>query len=460
MSSLLKACLLSAVVAGVAPASAQTVPSSNNNWYIGVQAGLLNNYGSYGGDLNFSSHIHPSFGILGGKWFNPWIGAQLQFNFGHNTGASNLANQLGPDYCYGFNTLSANLDAVVNLTRLFGGSAYQGRFNLDLIGGVGLVNTFGFNKQWWNEDGVVVTNEDGKTAIAMAHNTDGSSLFGYKFGLQGRYALSRTLELSLEVTNTFTGDKYDGYDLDGSNDGYINILVGLNYRIPTGEKAASNVKQRASREERNNAAALKRAQEWQKQQDEKKAAAQKAAAAKAEAEAQKRKEVEAAEKAKAEVARKKAQEADRKAELEAQKAEQAARQKVRKAEQKTEDEVTAVAATKSETSNTYADNNANHYQFAIDFEGNSNTLSAAAKKIVADAAAQLLKLNNDDDLYITIRGQKAKNVDKFLQRAEAVRNELLNEHFIAAGRVFVERESAIVRSISSQTQCVIIYIAE
>lgn len=458
MSSLLKACLLSAVVAGVAPASAQTVPSSNNNWYIGVQAGLLNNYGSYGGDLNFSSHIHPSFGILGGKWFNPWIGAQLQFNFGHNTGASNLANQLGPDYCYGFNTLSANLDAVVNLTRLFGGSAYQGRFNLDLIGGVGLVNTFGFNKQWWNEDGVVVTNEDGKTAIAMAHNTDGSSLFGYKFGLQGRYALSRTLELSLEVTNTFTGDQYDGYDLDGSNDGYINILVGLNYRIPTGEKAASNVKQRASREERNNAAALKRAQEWQKQQDEKKAAAQKAATAKAEA--QKRKEVEAAEKAKAEVARKKAQEADRKAELEAQKAEQAARQKVRKAEQKTEDEVTAVAATKSETSNTYADNNANHYQFAIDFEGNSNTLSAAAKKIVADAAAQLLKLNNDDDLYITIRGQKAKNVDKFLQRAEAVRNELLNEHFIAAGRVFVERESAIVRSISSQTQCVIIYIAE
>lgn len=458
MSSLLKACLLSAVVAGVAPASAQTVPSSNNNWYIGVQAGLLNNYGSYGGDLNFSSHIHPSFGILGGKWFNPWIGAQLQFNFGHNTGASNLANQLGPDYCYGFNTLSANLDAVVNLTRLFGGSAYQGRFNLDLIGGVGLVNTFGFNKQWWNEDGVVVTNEDGKTAIAMAHNTDGSSLFGYKFGLQGRYALSRTLELLLEVTNTFTGDKYDGYDLDGSNDGYINILVGLNYRIPTGEKAASNVKQRASREERNNAAALKRAQEWQKQQDEKKAAAQKAATAKAEA--QKRKEVEAAEKAKAEAARKKAQEADRKAELEAQKAEQAARQKVRKAEQKTEDEVTAVAATKSETSNTYADNNANHYQFAIDFEGNSNTLSAAAKKIVADAAAQLLKLNNDDDLYITIRGQKAKNVDKFLQRAEAVRNELLNEHFIAAGRVFVERESAIVRSISSQTQCVIIYIAE
>ena len=119
-----------------------------------------------------------------------------------------------------------------------------------------------------------------------------------------------------------------------------------------------------------------------------------------------------------------------------------------------------MAATESETSNTYVDNNANHYQFTIDFEGNSNALSAAGKKVVADAAAQLLKLNNDDDLYITIRGQKAKNVDKFLQRAEAVRNELLNEHFIAAGRVFVERESAIVRSISSQTQCVIIYIAE
>lgn len=449
MSSFLKACLLSAVVAGVAPANAQTSPSSNNNWYVGVQAGLLNNYGSYGSDLNFSSHIHPSFGILGGKWFNPWIGAQLQFNFGHNTGASNLANQLGPDYCYGFNTLSANLDAVVNLTRLFGGSSYQGKFNLDFIGGVGLVNTFGFNEQWWNEDGVLVTNEDGKTAMAMAHNTDGSSLFGYKFGLQGRYALSSTLELSLEVTNTFTGDKYDGYDLDGSNDGYINILVGLNYRIPTGKKATSNVKQRSSREERDNAAALKRAQEWQKQQAEKKAAAQKAAKAEAEAEAQKRKEVEAAEKAKAEAARKKAQEADRKAELKAQ-----------KAEQKTEDEVAAVAATESETSNTYVDNNANHYQFTIDFEGNSNALSAAGKKVVADAAAQLLKLNNDDDLYITIRGQKAKNVDKFLQRAEAVRNELLNEHFIAAGRVFVERESAIVRSISSQTQCVIIYIAE
>lgn len=444
MRSLLKVCLLGAVICGVAPAYGETT-SSSNNWYVGVQAGLLNNYGSYGSDLDFSSHIHPSFGVLGGKWFNPWIAAQLQLNFGHNTGASNLANQLGSDYCYGFNTLSANLDAVVNLTQLIGGSSYHSKFNLDFIGGIGLVNTFGFNKQWWNEDGLMVTDE-GRTVMASAHDTDGSTLFGYKFGLQGRYALSKALELSLEVTNTFTGDKYDGYDLDGSNDGYVNVLVGLNYRIPTGKKSASGNKQRLSREERDNAAALKRAQEWQRQQAEKKAADQKNA--EIQAEAQKRQEVETIEKAKAEAERKKAQEAE---------------QKARKAEQKAqeaESEVAALTGTEDVANNAYVDNSTNHYQYTVSFEGNSNALNADGKKVVADAAAQLRKLNNDDDLYITIKGQKAKNVDKFLSRAEAVRNELLNEYFIAAGRVFVERESAIVRSISSQTQCVIVYIAE
>ena len=64
------------------------------------------------------------------------------------------------------------------------------------------------------------------------------------------------------------------------------------------------------------------------------------------------------------------------------------------------------------------------------------------------------------DLYITVLGKQTKNADLFMQRAQSIRDVLVNEYNIPAGRIYVEKNPALVESLDKTVDCVIMYINE
>ena len=47
-----------------------------------------------------------------------------------------------------------------------------------------------------------------------------------------------------------------------------------------------------------------------------------------------------------------------------------------------------------------------------------------------------------------------------MARAQSIRNVLVNTYDIPAGRIFIEKNPAVINSLDPQTSCVIVYINE
>ncbi len=75
-------------------------------------------------------------------------------------------------------------------------------------------------------------------------------------------------------------------------------------------------------------------------------------------------------------------------------------------------------------------------------------------------AAEAMKRLPKADLYITVLGKQTKNADLFMQRAQSIRDVLVNEYNIPAGRIYVEKNPALVESLDKTVDCVIMYINE
>ena len=75
-------------------------------------------------------------------------------------------------------------------------------------------------------------------------------------------------------------------------------------------------------------------------------------------------------------------------------------------------------------------------------------------------AAEAMKRLPKADLYITVLGKATKDADLFMQRAQSIRNVLVNEYNIPAGRIYVEKDPALVESLDKALDCVIMYINE
>ena len=75
-------------------------------------------------------------------------------------------------------------------------------------------------------------------------------------------------------------------------------------------------------------------------------------------------------------------------------------------------------------------------------------------------AAEAMKRLPKADLYITVLGKSTKNADLFMQRAQSIREVLMREYNIPAGRIYVEKDPALVESLDKTVDCVIMYINE
>lgn len=102
----------------------------------------------------------------------------------------------------------------------------------------------------------------------------------------------------------------------------------------------------------------------------------------------------------------------------------------------------------------------NQIRTVISFEKGVSKINRL-QEVNVYTAAQALSQIKDGDLYITIN-EKAKGMDKdlFMARAQSIRNMLVNNFNIAAGKIFIEKNPALIDSLAPEKDCVILYINE
>ncbi|MGP1477403.1 MAG: hypothetical protein ACTTJK_08075, partial [Phocaeicola sp.] len=95
----------------------------------------------------------------------------------------------------------------------------------------------------------------------------------------------------------------------------------------------------------------------------------------------------------------------------------------------------------------------------ISFAEGSSEIDKLQEVNVYTAAEAMKELNNAD-LYITVLGKATKNADLFIQRAQSIRDSLTKDYNIPAGRIYIEKDPALVESLDKSTDYVIMYINE
>lgn len=100
----------------------------------------------------------------------------------------------------------------------------------------------------------------------------------------------------------------------------------------------------------------------------------------------------------------------------------------------------------------------NRVRTYISFDNNSSEINKLQEVNVYTAAEGMKKFEGCD-LYITPSGS-VSNTDLFVARAQSVRNVLVNTYNIPAGRIFVEKNPALIQSLDPQKNCVIVYVNE
>ena len=102
----------------------------------------------------------------------------------------------------------------------------------------------------------------------------------------------------------------------------------------------------------------------------------------------------------------------------------------------------------------------NHIRTLISFENASSSINKL-QEVNVYTAAQALSQIKDGDLYITINEDaKDFDVELFLARAHSIREMLVNQLNVPAGHIFIEKNSALVKSLDPEKTCVIMYINE
>lgn len=102
----------------------------------------------------------------------------------------------------------------------------------------------------------------------------------------------------------------------------------------------------------------------------------------------------------------------------------------------------------------------NHIRTMISFENGSSAINKLQQVNVFTAAQALGQIQNGE-LYITINEDvKDFDVELFFARAHSIREMLVNELKVPAGRIFIEKNPALVKSLDPEKTCVIMYINE
>jgi outer membrane protein OmpA-like peptidoglycan-associated protein len=179
-------------------ANAQQTSDKPNAWFL--QGGLGLSY-SVGGHDGIGSLLSPAGEVAVGKYFSPALGARLAIG-----GWEGRVNNGSPRSFYHG---QATIDGLWNISQTFS-QRLNRPVDLGLVVGLGFDRSYGYN----------------------------ASSFLARAGLQLSVRLSPVFDFNVEALAHGVSDRWNGLD-DHSFDSYVNLLVGVTYRLGTGYKCKS-----------------------------------------------------------------------------------------------------------------------------------------------------------------------------------------------------------------------------
>ena len=334
-----------------------------DNWFFGIHAGAVYNWGTNASKSSVMSQLRPVFGLSVGKRVSPYMGFRAQVMFANNRGTlDNNEHQT-------WNALQGYGDVLFDFTNLLMNFRENRRFNFIGMIGIGGEHTFSYKKIDQDYVGARIKVADG--------------YLGLRLGLMARFKLSKVWDFTMETTNTWLNDAYDGLLGKNSYDRHFNLMAGLVYHFKNhdGYRDFS-----FARYDRERYTVL-------------------------------REEV----------------------------------NKLREEAVKLKDFMENnpdVKVVNSQQVNTL-----------ISFEEGSYQIDEM-QQVNVFTTAEAMKRLPDADLYITVLGHESYDADLFMQRAEAIRRMLMSDYGIPAGRIFAEKNPAVVEAIDKTLNCIIFYINE
>lgn len=335
-----------------------------DNWFIGFHAGGVYNWGSNYDHANFLRSIRPIGGISLGKWLSPYLALRAQVTLAGNRGTSALHTH--PTWMAG----AGYLDGMFNLSNLLGGFKEGRKFNLIAMLGVGGERTFSYKN---------VPNPN-----PGSHGTNIRDWYlAGRVGLQALFRISEVWDFSLEATNSWLNNAYDGTFGTNTTDPHLNVMAGFVYRFKNHDGSHDFTY------------AMRDSERFSLLNEEINRLRQKAIDDKAFAEAH--------------------------------------------------PNITVVNSQQVNTLISFVDGSAE-----ID----------ELQQVNVYTTAEALKRVSDADLYITVLGHQSNDANLFMQRATNIRASLMNDYGIAAGRIYMEKDPAVVEALDKTRNCVIMYINE
>ena len=168
------------------------IPSWKDNWFINISGGISSFIGSPIGCEDLFGRIKPVLQIGFGKWHTPSIGTRLVFQ-GFQWKSGLLENQ---DYRH------YHADFLWNVIPSFYSGDYAYKFDVIPFVGLGLIDN------------------------TVAHTRP----FAINYGIQGRFRLSKTFHITLELSNATSFKNADGVgSATQLGDNLLNLSAGVSW---------------------------------------------------------------------------------------------------------------------------------------------------------------------------------------------------------------------------------------
>lgn len=222
--------------------------SLSDGWHLTAHAGIFQSWGSYTEEADFFNKTNPALGLSIGKYLTPVNDIRLQFLWGRNTGVygRNNVNEWGhhvPNWH--FYSISLAAQYLPNLTNLFYGYEEKRRFTVSALAGISLIRTFGYanhnSETKASLDSMSVWAESPRAGVPR-------SLVGLQFGALAEMQLTENTRLTLEVTDNFADDIFDGKLSGHIWDGHVNVLVGMTWHLYNRRTSNARIRNRFNAE--------------------------------------------------------------------------------------------------------------------------------------------------------------------------------------------------------------------
>lgn len=218
--------------------------SLSDGWHLTTHAGIFQSWGSYTEETDFFNKTNPAFGLSIGKYLTPVNDIRLQFLWGRNTGVygRNNVNEWGhhvPNWH--FYSVSLAAQYLPNLTNLFYGYDENRRFTISALAGISLIRTFGYanhnSETKASLDSMSVWAESPRAGVPR-------SLVGLQFGALAEWRMTENTRLTLEVTDNFADDIFDGKLSGHIWDGHVNVLLGMTWHLYNNKASNARLRNR------------------------------------------------------------------------------------------------------------------------------------------------------------------------------------------------------------------------